>query len=122
MSSLPVDASHTRTDLSDEPETMCVPSVENVTELTDFVWPFSTLSTLPVEASHTRTRLSHDPETMHVPSVENATDLTSLPTPMLTNDNAPPCAAFLNAGIPWKQLLHLPQGSESRGHVDRAEI
>ena len=34
FSCLPVDASHTRTELSYEPETMCVPSVENATNLT----------------------------------------------------------------------------------------
>jgi len=59
---------------------MRVPSVENATESTDEVWPFSPLSSLPVDASYIRTELFNEPETMRVPLVENATELTSLPT------------------------------------------
>src|SRR6188768_1793022 len=105
LSSLPVDASHTRTDLSPEPETMRVPSVENATDLTDSVWPFRTLSSLPVDASHTRTDLSSEPETMRVPSVENATELTSSPTLRVINDK-PLRDALVNAGILGNLLLH----------------
>jgi hypothetical protein len=58
FSSAPVEASHTRTDLSSEPETIRVPSLENATDQTWSVWPFSFFSSAPVEASHTRTDLS----------------------------------------------------------------
>src|SRR6266550_4824765 len=71
-----VEASHTHTDWSDEPETMRVPSAEKATERTGAVWPLSTFSSAPVEASHTRTDMSCEPETMCVSSVEKATELT----------------------------------------------
>jgi len=120
FSCLPVDESHTRTDLSFEPETMRVPSVENATELTDQVWPSSTFSCLPVDASHTRNELSREPETMCVPSVENVTDSTPLPTLRCIN-NIPLREALVNDGIPGKRLLHPRQGSDSPGHVESAE-
>jgi len=77
---------------------MRIPSAENAIEVTDLVWPFSTLSSLPVDASHTRTDLSDEPETMRVPLVENATELTSLPTRRVINDK-PLREALVNAGI-----------------------
>src|SRR6188768_1363276 len=81
--------SHIRIDLSSEPETMRIPSVENATEVTESVWPFSTLSSLPVDVSHTRTDLSLEPETMRVPSVEKATELTDEVWPFRTLSSLP---------------------------------
>ena len=74
VDTLATGASHVRTDTSEEPETMRVPSVENATEVTESVWPFRVASCAPVKASHTRTDLSSEPETMRVPSVENPTE------------------------------------------------
>src|SRR5258708_7206824 len=50
--------SHTRTELSREPETIRLPSGENATEVTTSVCPCSFLSCSPVFASQTRTDLS----------------------------------------------------------------
>ncbi|KAF8219605.1 hypothetical protein L208DRAFT_1207457, partial [Tricholoma matsutake] len=61
---------------SSEPDTICVPSFENATELTQSVWPFSSFSSTPVNTSHTQTEQSYEPDTIHVPSFENVTELT----------------------------------------------
>ena len=71
---MPVEASHIRTDLSLEPETMRVPSLENAMEKTELEWPVILLSSAPVEESHTRTDLSLEPETMRLPLLEIATE------------------------------------------------
>lgn len=68
--------SHTRTELSLEPETTRVLSLENAAEQTKSEWPFNLLSSAPVDESHIRTEKSHEPDTMRVPSVENATEET----------------------------------------------
>ena len=74
----PVAASHTRTVLSQLPETMRVPSGLNATLHTASVWPVSGWPTgWPVAASHSRTVLSALPETMRVPSGLNATLITA---------------------------------------------
>src|SRR6266852_2333919 len=89
------DTSHTRTDMSSEPDTIRVPSLENATELTppfientrypslenatevtQLIWSFSSISSTPVDTSHTRTELSSEQDTIRVPSLENATELT----------------------------------------------
>ncbi|PPQ95183.1 hypothetical protein CVT25_013180, partial [Psilocybe cyanescens] len=76
FSSAPVDTSHTRTDLSDEQETIRVLSLEKAADQTLSVWPLSTFSSAPVDASHTLTDLSDEQETMQVPSLEKAADET----------------------------------------------
>src|SRR6266545_1590847 len=87
----PVNESHTRTELSPEPETMRLPSLENATDLTSEVRPSSTFSVLPMDESHTRIDLSQEPETMRLSSLENATVSTSLPTLRVIN-GMPPCS------------------------------
>ncbi len=70
----PVAASHNRSVLSSEPETMRWPSGENATLVTEPSWPRSGSPTgWPVAASHNRSVLSPEPETMRWPSGENAT-------------------------------------------------
>src|SRR5258708_2227195 len=68
----------TRIDLSQEPETIRLPSGENLTDVTAPVCPCSCLNCSPVFASHTRTDLSSEPETIRLPSGENVTEQTSL--------------------------------------------
>ncbi|KAJ7197983.1 hypothetical protein GGX14DRAFT_667304 [Mycena pura] len=80
-SSVPVAASQIRTVLSDEPDTMRVPSGENATDQTASPWPSSFCSSVPVAVSQIRTVLSDEPDTMREPSGENATDKTWLPCP-----------------------------------------
>ena len=101
----PVDESHTRTNLSLEPETTRLPSGENATDQTESVWPSSTFCTSPVDESHTRTDLSDEPETMRLPSGENATAYPS-PDNAIVITNVPRREALVNLGIPGKWLLH----------------
>lgn len=48
---------------------------ENATDVTGYMWPFSSSSTLPV-AFQIRTVISFDPEATRLPSWENETDVT----------------------------------------------
>ena len=89
------DGSHTRTELSSEPETIRVPSLEKATDLTESVWPFNTLSMLPVDVSHTRTELSDEPETIRVPSLEKATALRALFVINFISSTLPPLRALV---------------------------
>ena len=50
----PVSASHTRTVLSWEAETMKHPSAETAQHSTSLLWPSGTILKAPVSASHTR--------------------------------------------------------------------
>jgi hypothetical protein len=68
----PVMAFHTRIVQSCEPETMCWPSGENATNMTQSVCPVKGPATVsPVMAFHTRIALSRKPEMMYWPSDEN---------------------------------------------------
>jgi len=82
---------------------MQLPMLEDATEVTEFVWPFSTCFSSPVKASHTRTDLLSHPETMQLPSLENATALIQLS--MLRVNGVPPIKALENWGIPGKWLF-----------------
>src|SRR5438477_192168 len=98
-SSAPVVASQSRTVLSLDPETTCVPSGEKATDLTESEWPSSDCSGAPVAASQSRTVLSPDPETTCVPSGEKATDETQLEWPSSDWRAAFQCACIL--GFLW---------------------
>src|SRR6267154_1593363 len=72
----PVSASHNQMVLSYDPDTMCLPSGENATELTRLSCPVrGARSSSPVSASHNQIVVSSDTDTMHLPSGENATEL-----------------------------------------------
>ena len=72
-----ISASHTQIVLSPEPETTCLPSGENATEVTNPLCPSNGPETIiPVSASHNRIVLSSEHETTCLPSGENATELT----------------------------------------------
>lgn len=75
--SVPDNASHARMILSHEPETMWVPSGENVTDVTTLSCPRAGSVSTPNSASNTWMVWLSEPETMRVPSGENATDVTS---------------------------------------------
>src|SRR5204863_416064 len=75
--SCPVDTSQMHTVLSQDPDTMCMPSGENATDVTKDVCPCrGDPTSCPVDTSQMHTVLSSDPDTMCMPSGENATDVT----------------------------------------------
>ena len=78
--------SHTRTVLSQEPETI-LPSFVTQTELTRFSWPLHTASLLPC-ISHTRTVSSTEPETI-LPSFVTQTEITHLHGPCIPQAGCP---------------------------------
>ena len=60
-----------------EPDTMRVPSGENLTDQTESVCPLrGFITSSPVLASHIRIVVSSEPDTIRVPSGENPTDQT----------------------------------------------
>jgi hypothetical protein len=104
-----------------EPDTIRIPSVENATELTQSVWPFSTFSSAPVDASHTRTVLSDEPDTIRIPSVENATELTQLVWPFSTFSSAPVDASHTRTVC--HRARHNPHPvRRKRNRVDRVGV
>src|SRR3954449_8616098 len=96
--SSPVCASQIRIIMSSEPETTCLPSPENPTDLTQSVCPSNGPATSsPVCASQTRTVLSDKPETTHLPSPENPTELTLSVCPSITLRMAGQVSIFPNS-------------------------
>src|SRR5258708_3093704 len=77
----PVCASPTWSVQSWPPETMCLPTVENVTLETLPACPLRVSSSCPVCASHTLTVASSPPDTIRLLSAENATLVTVLVCP-----------------------------------------
>ena len=80
------DQGQSSTDLSNEPDAICVLSLENATDKTGAVWPLSSPISTPVDASYTCKEdkpLPHD--TILVLSLENATVLTHPPVDMVIN-------------------------------------
>src|SRR5437899_128468 len=90
----PICASQSRTMLSLEPDTMCLPSGENATEKTESVCPWRGLPTWPpVCASQSWIVLSLEPDTMCLPSGENATDKTEKVCPWRGLPTWPPVSS-----------------------------
>ena len=81
-------ASHTRTDISQVPLTICRPFGENATPRTSPALPRRTANSCPVLASHTRIVSSVDPLTIRLPSGEKATLVTSCVCPRRTASSA----------------------------------
>jgi hypothetical protein len=76
-SSSPVSAFHNIIVPLYDPDTMFLPSGENATQLTGFLWPCrGGCSNFPVSAFHKQIVLSYDPDTMHLPFGDNAIDQT----------------------------------------------
>jgi hypothetical protein len=72
---IPILASHIWIVLSYEPDAMCAPSDENVTEKTGPVWCWmGFMMAFPDLASHTWIVLSLEPDAMRAPSGENTTE------------------------------------------------
>ena len=121
FNTLPIEASQTRTKLSPEPETICLPSGENATDVTESVWPFNTFNSSPVDASQIRTDLSFEPETIRFPLGETATADTKLCTFRVIN-SVLPNEALMKPGIFGKWDFQRRQGSKLRGQVASAEM
>jgi hypothetical protein len=86
---------HMRIVWSSDPETICCPSGENATTLTDFVCPVNGPATIsPVVAFQIQMVLSCDPETICCPSGENATKLTDFVCSVNGPATISPVAAF----------------------------
>ena len=119
-----IDKSHTRTDLSCEPDTIHMPSLENMTELTELVWPFSSLSSTPVDASHTRTELSSEssePDTIRVPSLENATAVIRPAADILINGKSI-LFVYVKTGMRLNWFFQFRERMVSCDHVANAEM
>src|SRR6266567_296075 len=95
VSVFPIVTFDSRIVRSCEPETMCWPSGENDTDLTQSVCPVKGPAAVsPVMAFHTRIVPSSEPETMCWPSGENATDLTQSVCPVKGPVAVSPVMAF----------------------------
>ena len=77
----PVRASHTRSVVSTDVDTICAPVGENWTERTDLEWPEKVRTSVPCSTSHSLTLESHEADTIWRPSGEKATALTGLVWP-----------------------------------------
>src|SRR5438045_1171366 len=88
---------------------MHMPSCENATELTKYLWPSSVLRQAPLPASQILTVTSLDPDTMRVPSCENATDLTSWLWPSSILRQVPlPASQILTVSSLDPDTTHVP--------------
>src|SRR5258707_645415 len=107
-------SAHTRTEWSQEPETMRLPSGENETEVTLLVCPCSSFSCSPVIKSHIRTDLSSEPETIRLPSGENETEVTQSVCPCSFLSNSPVFASHTRTDLSSElEAIRLPSGENA---------
>ncbi len=95
--SAPSPASQSRTDLSEEAETIRAPSGLNAALFTPSLWPLSVKRRLPFVASRRRTRRSSEAVRMRVPSALKAALLTGPPWPSSLRNSAPLAASQTRA-------------------------
>jgi hypothetical protein len=108
--------------LSFEPDTIRVPSLENATDLTELLWPFSSFSSTPVDASHTCTDLSFEPDTIRVLSLENATAQICPLADIVINGKSILPLVFIKTGMRVNWFFQFRERLVSCDHVANAEM